>query len=142
MRNLLHTLQYKLQLFLADRYGQDEMSKYLIAAALVLCLVSIFAWGAVLYPVSLVIFAYSIFRTLSKNEAARRRELQWFMRAKQSVARGVKNRLQQFRERKTHSYYKCPRCRNTLRVPKVRGRIEISCPKCHASFERGRGCGR
>jgi LSD1 subclass zinc finger protein len=131
-------LQYKLQLFLADRHGQDDLGKYLVGAALALCLVSMFAARAILYPASLVIFAYAIFRALSKNEAARGRELRWFLRAKSSVAGGAKARLRQFRERGTHSYYKCPNCRNTLRVPKVRGRIEIRCPQCHTAFERKR----
>ena len=38
------------------------------------------------------------------------------------------------RKDKTHKYYKCPTCKQVVRVPKGRGKIEISCPKCHTKF--------
>jgi ribosomal protein L37AE/L43A len=138
MKNFLHSARYKLGLFMADRYGQDELNRYLVGAALAMCLVSLFAFQAVLYPVSLVLLGCSVFRSLSKNSAARTRELRRFTGAKDALARNVRQRTRQFKERKTHSFYKCPNCHNLLRVPKVRGRISIDCPKCHASFERKR----
>ena len=38
------------------------------------------------------------------------------------------------RKDKTHKYYKCPTCKQVVRVPKGRGKIEINCPKCHTKF--------
>jgi DNA-directed RNA polymerase subunit RPC12/RpoP len=45
----------------------------------------------------------------------------------------IKMRLNQ---RKTHRFYKCPSCKQRLRVPKGKGRISIRCSKCGTSFEK------
>ena len=33
-----------------------------------------------------------------------------------------------------HKYYHCPQCSKMLRVPKGKGKIAISCPKCKEKF--------
>ena len=33
-------------------------------------------------------------------------------------------------------YFLCPRCRQTVRVPRGKGRILITCPKCKEKFQR------
>ena len=37
-------------------------------------------------------------------------------------------------DRKLYHYYRCPKCRQKLRVPRGRGRIQISCPRCGTQF--------
>ncbi|WP_262360849.1 hypothetical protein [Gorillibacterium timonense] len=39
-------------------------------------------------------------------------------------------------ERKTHRYYRCPSCNQTLRVPKGKGKLSITCSRCQTSFVR------
>ncbi|MBR3231854.1 MAG: hypothetical protein IKF75_04170, partial [Lachnospiraceae bacterium] len=43
---------------------------------------------------------------------------------------------QEWKDRKTYRYFKCPGCGQEVRVPKGKGRIRITCPKCHQSFEK------
>ena len=31
-------------------------------------------------------------------------------------------------------YYTCPRCRQTVRVPRGKGKIAITCPRCKERF--------
>ena len=31
-------------------------------------------------------------------------------------------------------YFSCPKCRQSVRVPKGKGKIAISCPKCREKF--------
>ena len=43
--------------------------------------------------------------------------------------------LDSFRDRQNR-YFICPRCRQTVRVPRHKGKIAITCPKCKERFER------
>ncbi len=63
-----------------------------------------------------------IFRTLSRNTYKRYRENRWF--------------LMQFTRLKdrTHRYFTCPKCRQSVRVPRGKGKIMITCPKCKEKF--------
>ena len=45
--------------------------------------------------------------------------------------RALRDRLRQSR---THRFFKCPECGVTVRVPKGKGKIKITCPKCRATF--------
>ena len=35
---------------------------------------------------------------------------------------------------RNNRYYSCPKCRQTVRVPKGKGKIAITCPKCREKF--------
>ncbi|MBQ5468228.1 MAG: hypothetical protein IIT62_04915, partial [Oscillospiraceae bacterium] len=37
---------------------------------------------------------------------------------------------------KQNRYYRCPNCKQTVRVPRGRGKICIKCPKCSEKFVR------
>ena len=123
-----------LRQFMYGRYGSDQLNLALLITAVVLSILnSIFsaifresaAMGIVSWVVSLLVYAlfgYQLFRNLSRNIYKRRRENQLFML--------FWNRL---RDRQ-HRYFRCPQCRQTVRVPKNRGKINIRCPKCGEKF--------
>jgi ribosomal protein L37AE/L43A len=37
-------------------------------------------------------------------------------------------------QRKTYAIFKCPSCKQKLRAPKGRGKIQVTCSKCHNQF--------
>lgn len=43
---------------------------------------------------------------------------------------------ERLKQRKTHRFFKCPECGVTVRVPKGKGKIKITCPKCKNAFVR------
>lgn len=40
-----------------------------------------------------------------------------------------------WKERKTSNFLKCPQCGQVLSVPKGKGKLRVTCPKCHAKME-------
>ena len=113
--------------FMIGRYGSDQLNKWLLITGLVLMLVGTIAGRKVAWMANLSLLAYvpliwCIFRMYSRNIEARRRENAAFV--------NFFNHLKD----KEHRYYRCPRCRQTVRVPRGRGKINIRCPKCGNQF--------
>ena len=124
---------------MAGRYGADQFGRFLSGAALVLLIVNLFVRGVVgqiLYFLVLAVLVYNIFRMFSKNTAARYKENVAYLKVKNRVVGCYANLRRRIRESKTHRFYKCPTCKTTVRVPKGKGKIRITCPKCGASFVR------
>ena len=124
----------KFQQFMYGRYGGDKFSLFLLVIALGISFAGAFFW-----PISLVadaIFIYVLFRMFSRNHAARQREYYGFLRFWTPIEKWFTFQRTRFRERNTYKYFRCPQCHQMLRVPKGRGRIEISCPRCGTQFIR------
>lgn len=120
------------------RYGGDDLGRFLSFAALVPLIVSLFIGGAagvVLWFVTLALLIWMYVRMFSRNISARSRENQKYLQYKArflSAFRGARNR---FRQRKQYRFFRCPKCRTWLRVPRGRGKIRINCRQCGASFD-------
>ena len=135
----MRKLKYALYRFFYGRYGTDTLNKTLlfvyIGLVVVHTVVSLFVDSilvTLLYFVLSVGLMIAIFsRTLSRNIEARRRENEKFC----GFFRLRRNR---FRDRKTHVYKKCPRCRAVLRLPKAKGRHAVVCPRCKHRFFVGK----
>ena len=121
--------------FMMGRYGTDILSLVLLCTALVLSLVGQFSRLWIFLLLSYVPLVYAIFRTLSRQTAKRYAENQKFL----SWFRGIKNWFSRKKARSKdtdHCFIKFPGCHQTLRLPKGKGRITITCPKCRTSFVR------
>ncbi len=123
-----------LRRMLIGRYGTDQLSLALMAFYFVLFLLSYLPYCRFLAWVGLLVLAVIFFRTFSRNITKRYYENQVFLRFWNPVKNWFKSLKARFRDRKTHRYYKCPNCKQRLRVPKGRGKIKISCPKCRNQF--------
>lgn len=122
-----------LRRFMAGRYGGDAFSGFLCAAAVVCMLLGLFTWDA-LYILGMALLVYNYFRILSRNTQKRAAENRWYLARRASVQGWFSAQRQRFAHRKEYRYFRCPRCGQTLRVPRGRGRISICCPKCGTQF--------
>lgn len=126
-------MREKFYRFMVGRYGNDRLNQVLMIAAMVALVISFFG-PRLFYLIALLILIYAYFRMFSKNTYKRSMEnnkyLQWEYKGKQFIAK--KKRM--FKQAKTHHIYKCPSCRQKIRVPRGKGRIEIRCPKCGQTF--------
>jgi hypothetical protein len=127
-------MREKLQRFMAGRYGADELAKFLNIVLLVLLLVSVFSRSRILYLAAFALLIYDYFRMFSKNVSKRYEENQKFLNFRYRLVAKWDSQKKQFAQRKTHRFFKCPQCKQKVRVPKGRGKICITCPKCRTEF--------
>lgn len=124
-------MKYKIAAFFEGRNGTDELSRFTLWGSVILALVSCFipvaALSSVLYGISLGGLFYSYYRMLSKKLDQRQAENRAFVNWKRQLR-------QRWDQRKTHRFYRCPNCKTTLRVPKGKGKINITCRSCGHKF--------
>ena len=115
-------LAWKMQRMMYGRYGTDTLNLVLVIAGFV-C--SLFGRGYLPMLVSLALISLAMFRMFSKNIAKRRRE--------NEVLIGI---LRPRADAKTHRHFRCPKCAQKVRVPRDKGKIMITCPKCGEKFAK------
>lgn len=117
-----------LQRFMMGRYGTDKLNMAILIAGLVICLVGMFIPQAtvrlVLTVISYVLMGVAVWRCLSRNTYQRYRENRKYLLF-----------VDQLKDRQ-HKYFDCPRCKQTVRVPRGKGKISVKCPKCGEKFIR------
>ena len=121
--------------FMAGRNGSDELCRALSVLALAILIVQLITRSLVLYLLFLAVLVYSLFRMFSKNIQARQKENRAYCRLADSVKKWASLQKRKWSERKTHVYKRCPSCKNTLRLPRVKGTHTVNCPCCHTRFE-------
>ena len=116
------------------RNGADQLSWALMLLGLLVNGVSTLRGLYLLRYPALALYVWALARIFSRNIDARRRENMAFLRLLQNLS--VKRRAlgQRLRDGRFYRYYTCPGCRQKLRVPRGRGKIEIRCPKCGRTF--------
>ena len=108
--------------FMYGRYGPDQLNNALLILGVALAVVGMLFSLPFLTVLSYFPLGYCLYRMFSRNVNRRRLENQRFMQ-----------QLNRLRDRDSR-YYSCPRCHQTVRVPRGRGKINIHCPKCGNQF--------
>lgn len=125
----------KWRAWMTGRYGMDGYGRFLAVAALLCVVVGTWTTG-LLTLVGVALLLYCYVRMFSRNTTRRALENDVYNGAACEVREWVRQRVQRLQQRRTHRFYRCPQCRQQLRVPKGRGKIEITCPRCHKSFQK------
>ena len=130
-------MREKLYRFMYGRYGSDELSKAMLIAMVVCAVLTWFTGGIVdriLTGAMWVLLFYSYYRMFSKNHAKRWAENQKYLSFKNRILGRINRQKNYTQQKKTHRIYACPGCKQKIRVPKGKGKIQISCPKCKTKF--------
>ncbi len=126
-------MKEKLYRFMMGRYGSDQFNRFLMLLGLVFFVISVFGVrGFYLGGLACLIYAY--FRMLSRNTYKRSLENNRYLQYESKVKRYLSGWRRNLEQRKTHHIYKCPSCRQKIRIPRGKGKIEIRCPKCGQTF--------
>lgn len=138
--------------FMYGRYGAaglDNFGRFLMYGSLIMILLGGFI-NRVIYFIGLAGLIYAYFRIFSKNVYKRAYENDKYLRAKGKVCaffarlinkNGSNGRCSsRFNSYSGNTYtlaykiFKCPRCKQKLRVPRGKGKIQISCKRCGNEF--------
>ena len=128
LRGLGAKLRTGLYHFMAGRYGTDRLNTVILCVGVAASILSAFFQqylvGRLAWALSYALMIWAIFRSLSRNINKRYQENRRFLLL-----------LDRFKDRQNR-YFLCPRCRQTVRVPRHKGKIAITCPKCKERFQR------
>ena len=114
--------------FMSGRYGADRLNMVILCCGLAASVLSsLFAGkavGTLFWFLSYGLMILAIIRMLSRNTYKRYQENRKFLQ--------VFDRLKD----RNHRYFDCPKCRETVRAPRGKGKISITCPRCKERFIR------
>ena len=147
MGGFFQNMMMRFRRFMQGRYGVDNLSRFLLAIALLLWLVNtLFGSRNIFLTIPVAVLLVIIYvRMLSRNVQARYNENTRYLLLKEKVLnffKGRKSNASQggrgyYTSADTgHKIYACPACKQRVRVPSGRGKIEITCPKCGNHFKR------
>lgn len=133
-------MREKLIRFMQGRYGIDQLSKTLLALGLAAIVISAFFGdhpaALVFYLVGWVAVICCYLRIFSRNISKRSAENQIFLNKTYRLRGFFGKQINIWKQRKIYHIYTCPSCRQKIRIPKGKGKIEIRCPKCGTKFIR------
>ena len=130
-------MKEKLIRFMQGRYGVDQLSKFLLILGLVVVVISALfnsRVSLILYILGWVLVIYCYFRVFSRNIPKRYAENQAFLAKTYKIRTFFQKQKNIWQQRKTHHIYTCPSCKQKIRIPKGKGKIEVRCPKCGTTF--------
>lgn len=141
----MNNFRYKLAQLFAGRTGVDALGKTFTWIALLLMLVTMFTHSNIAYLLAMACLIYSIWRMFSKNYQKRYNENQNFLQKTAKIrfffmrlAQNIKNTFAKARydmdQHRTYKIFRCPSCKQKLRVPRGRGKIQVTCSKCRTQF--------
>ena len=110
---------------MSGRYGHDKLNSAVLWTGVAVAILAMFiptVFGLALHMLAYALVGIALFRTFSRNTYKRYQENRKFL----MLVDRLKDR--------DHRYFECPRCRQLVRVPKGKGKISISCPKCKEKF--------
>ena len=121
--------------FMLGRNGVDFLNKHLFRIAAVIAGINLLTMGWVgILP--LVAAGYALFRTLSRNLTVRQMEDLTARETYDRTKEKITGALHRAKQRRDYRFFSCPGCGSYLRVPRGKGRIQITCPRCGQRFDR------
>ena len=126
MNGFLQRLKSGFRHFMLGRYGTDKLNMAILTVGVICCLIVMFVpfplLDLLLTILSYGLMGWAIFRMFSRDTYKRYQENRKYLR--------LKERLKD----REHRYFDCPRCHQPVRVPRGKGKIAITCPKCKEKF--------
>ncbi|EEG48759.1 hypothetical protein [Blautia hydrogenotrophica] len=120
--------------FMQGRYGADQLYRVMLIGGAVLVILSNFIFEVFFLLLGWILVVLAFVRAFSKDYSRRYAENQKFLELTGKIRKVFGKQRYVMEQRKDYHIYTCPQCRQKIRMPRGKGKVEISCPKCHTKF--------
>ena len=129
----------KLRQWMTGRYGMDKLNQALLIGYLILVAFSLPFYRRIVFcrvtlSIGYLLLFLVLARMFSKNTAKRYQENQKFLSKWNILLGRIRIGIKHMKERKQYHFYTCSSCGQKIRIPKGKGKICITCPKCKHEF--------
>lgn len=109
--------------FFNGRYGMDELGKALLIAGAIVYFIGILLQSSILMTLALMAVFFELYRMMSRQHWDRSEE-------NRKYNQYVKLWKLRYKERRVSRIYMCKSCGRMIRVPKNKGKVQVTCPVC------------
>lgn len=127
-------MKERMQRFMAGRYGNDQLNQFIFIVAIISIVLEIITRQSLFYTLTLVLLILAYVRVFSRNINKRYEENMKFLQKKDAILNKFRKQKYYAAQRRNFHIYTCPQCKQKIRIPKGKGKISITCPKCRTSF--------
>ena len=127
-------MKERMQRFMAGRYGNDQLNQFIFIVAIISMVLEIITRQSLFYTLTLVLLILAYVRVFSRNINKRYEENMKFLQKKDAILNKFLKQKYYAAQRRNFHIYTCPQCKQKIRIPKGKGKISITCPKCRTSF--------
>lgn len=127
-------MQEKFKKFMIGRYGADELTKCLIVICMIVLVISFFVRFPIILLMSLVLLVVCYYRMFSRNIQKRYSENQVYLNKTEAIRKKFSKIRNRLKDQKMYHIYTCPQCKQKIRIPRGKGKICVTCPKCKKEF--------
>ena len=127
-------MKERMQRFMAGRYGNDQLNQFIFIVAIISMVLETITRQSLFYTLTLVLLILAYVRVFSRNINKRYEENMKFLQKKDAILNKFRRQKYYAAQRRNFHIYTCPQCKQKIRIPKGKGKISITCPKCRTSF--------
>ena len=127
-------MKERMQRFMAGRYGNDQLNQFIFIVAIISMVLEIITRQSLFYTLTLVLLILAYVRVFSRNINKRWEGNMKFLQKKDAILNKFRKQKYYAAQRRNFHIYTCPQCKQKIRIPKGKGKISITCPKCRTSF--------
>ena len=133
-------MKEKIGRFMAGRYGNDKLNQFMMAVFLGCAVLNLFVRNAyastVLNSWECLLILLVYIRMFSRNISKRYAENQKYLALENRLRRFFGQKRYLMQQRKEYHIYKCPGCKQKIRIPRGKAKISIRCPISVEAFSK------
>ena len=122
--------------FMQGRNGVDNLGYHALWGGLIVALAGSLTGLGLLGLLGNALYIYALFRMFSRNVEKRQAENYRYVQFTANWRKELKQFFLRLKGTKEYKYFRCPACKNRLRLRRGVGERHITCPVCKHQFDQ------